>query len=138
MRHLRNLLLPGALLMTVAGCANSQVAATGPGVRDTSVGRVLVDSAGMALYTYDKDSPNAPACTGLCAIAWPPAKSGRDARPSDGFSLVARPDGSRQWERNGHPLYAYIHDTRPGDVEGDGVGGVWHVARPRAGVGTTQ
>jgi predicted lipoprotein with Yx(FWY)xxD motif len=31
----------------------------------------LVDHQGMTLYTYDKDPPNVPTCTGGCADLWP-------------------------------------------------------------------
>jgi predicted lipoprotein with Yx(FWY)xxD motif len=32
------------------------------------------------------------------------------------------------WAYNGHPLYFWSKDTKPGDVTGDGVDG-FHVAR---------
>lgn len=28
------------------------------------------------------------------------------------------------------PLYYWVKDKKPGDVTGDGVNGVWHVAKP--------
>jgi len=130
MKRTRHLLISGALLVAAAGCSSPQIAATGPSVEVTSVGKVLVDARGMTLYTYDKDSQGKTACTGLCPIAWPPAKAGKSAQPSDGFTVIKRPDGSRQWAHNGSPLYAFIEDDRPGDVDGNGVDGVWHVARP--------
>jgi predicted lipoprotein with Yx(FWY)xxD motif len=34
-----------------------------------------------------------------------------------------------QWAYNGRPLYLWQKDKKPGDVTGDGVGGVWHVAK---------
>jgi predicted lipoprotein with Yx(FWY)xxD motif len=30
----------------------------------------------------------------------------------------------------GTPLYTYAGDADPGEVNGDGVGGVWHVVHP--------
>jgi predicted lipoprotein with Yx(FWY)xxD motif len=41
-----------------------------------------------------------------------------------------RPDGSMQITVSGKPLYRYAGDVQAGDVNGDGVGGVWHVAKP--------
>lgn len=38
-----------------------------------------------------------------------------------------RTDGTMQWAYEGKPLYLWTKDTKPGDVTGDGVGGVWHV-----------
>ncbi|MGH9149067.1 MAG: hypothetical protein ACRD0F_01860, partial [Acidimicrobiales bacterium] len=31
---------------------------------------------------------------------------------------------------NGKPLYRYAGDSAPGQVTGDGIGGLWHVAKP--------
>jgi predicted lipoprotein with Yx(FWY)xxD motif len=33
------------------------------------------------------------------------------------------------WAYEGWPLYLWVKDTKPGDVTGDGVGGVWHAAK---------
>ena len=30
---------------------------------------------------------------------------------------------------DGHPLYTFVEDKAPGDIKGDGKGGVWHVAK---------
>ena len=32
----------------------------------------------------------------------------------------------------GHPLYTYAGDTAPGQVKGNGLGGVWHALRVNA------
>lgn len=124
------LALAAVLLAAVAGCAAPRIGAAGPAVRATASGDVLADQRGMTLYTYDKDPTGGSACTGLCAVVWPPATAGKGAAPSDGFSLIARSDGTRQWADDGRPLYAYVGDGKPGDVTGNGVDGVWHVARP--------
>ena len=83
----------------------------------------------MTLYVYDKDSPGKSNCSGMCAFAWPPAEAAKEARAHDGFTLVERADGSRQWAYHGHSLYGYVEDSQPGDVSGDGAEGVWHAAR---------
>ena len=36
---------------------------------------------------------------------------------------------AKMWAYNGWPLYTFIKDAKPGDVTGDGVGGVWHVVK---------
>ena len=46
------------------------------------------------------------------------------------LSVIERPDGTYQLAYNGKPLYLWARDTKPGDVNGDGVGGVWTVAKP--------
>ncbi|HDR9764226.1 TPA: hypothetical protein QDC44_008515, partial [Burkholderia cepacia ATCC 25416] len=36
----------------------------------------------------------------------------------------------KQWAYRGRPLYRWKQDRKPGDAGGDGIGGMWHVARP--------
>jgi predicted lipoprotein with Yx(FWY)xxD motif len=43
---------------------------------------------------------------------------------------VTRDDGSKQWAYKGKPLYTWVKDAKPGDVTGDGVNSVWHIAQP--------
>ncbi len=83
---------------------------------------------GMTLYTFDKDSAGTSACYDDCAVNWPPylVEAGASA---DGLTAIARADGTQQWAKDGAPLYFWIGDTAPGDMTGDGVGGVWHVAK---------
>jgi len=45
------------------------------------------------------------------------------------LDAIERKDGSKQWAKDGKPLYFWVGDTEPGETNGDGVGGVWHVAR---------
>jgi predicted lipoprotein with Yx(FWY)xxD motif len=44
--------------------------------------------------------------------------------------MLTRGDGSNQWAYKDKPLYRFAKDQKPGDLTGDGVGGVWHVAKP--------
>ena len=93
-------------------------------------GGTLVDSAGMTLYTFDKDAAGSgkSSCNGPCAVNWPPLKAAAADRASGDWSVVVRDDGSRQWAYKGRPLYLWIKDQKPGDKTGDGVNKVWHVA----------
>ncbi len=68
-------------------------------------------------------------CNGPCATNWPPLMAPADAKPSGGWSVVTRDDGSKQWAYKSHPLYTWVKDTKPGDTTGDAVGNVWHTAR---------
>lgn len=106
-----------------ATAANAQ-----PPPRVDAQGR-LTDSNGMVLYTYDPDPDNGSRCSGPCAAAWPPYLAGPRARPHGGFAVVGRADHSMQWSYHGHPLYLYAGDSRPGVATGDGVNGIWHIAR---------
>jgi predicted lipoprotein with Yx(FWY)xxD motif len=123
--------ISGLILLGLASCATPSLQSANLGkTRPTKLGMVLVDSDGDTLYTYDSDSRGESKCTGTCAIVWPPVEAGSEARPTDGFSIITRPNGSRQWACKGKPLYGYIFDSGPGSVSGDGEDGVWHVARP--------
>jgi predicted lipoprotein with Yx(FWY)xxD motif len=125
------ILVPALALLLAACAAGTSVAPAELGqTQDTRAGEVLTGPDGMTLYTYDKDSEGTSNCTGVCAVAWPPLYAAADAAPHDGFTPIARPDGSRQWAYRGDPLYFYVGDSKPGDVRGDGVDDLWHVARP--------
>lgn len=96
---------------------------------DSAKGEILTDAKGMALYTFDKDAQGVSNCYGDCAVKWPPVTAAADAKADGDFSLVTRKDGSQQWAFKGMPLYLWQGDKKPGDVSGDGVGGVWHLAK---------
>jgi predicted lipoprotein with Yx(FWY)xxD motif len=98
------------------------------------LGLVLADSEGHVLYAFSKDTPEASACEGACAKAWPPLLVEKgEPEPSNGASAarlgtIDRGDGSRQVTYAGHPLYTYTGDKSPGQARGDDVsafGGTW-------------
>ena len=90
---------------------------------------VLVDSTGMTLYTFDKDTANSgkSACNGPCATLWPPAAPVGDA--SGDYSVITRDDGSKQLAYKGKPVYLFSKDQKPGDKLGDNVKEIWHVIK---------
>lgn len=90
----------------------------------------LVDANQMTLYTFDKDAEGQSNCHDDCAAKWPPLTAAADAPLADGYSLITRQDGLRQVAYKGQPLYLWIKDHAPGDMTGDGVKSVWHIARP--------
>lgn len=96
----------------------------------TSKGTVLVDAKGMTLYVFDKDPAGKSACSGACATNWPPLMASASAKAEGEYTVITRDDGSKQWAYAGKPLYTWVKDSKPGDVTGDGVGGVWHLAKP--------
>ena len=116
--------IPAALAFSLAAAA--AFAADAPA---TVSDGVYVGANGMTLYTFDKDTPGISACTGSCAERWPPAAATAADQPAGDLTIIKRPDGSLQWADSGKPLYLYQDDHKPGDVAGDGKGGVWHVVK---------
>jgi predicted lipoprotein with Yx(FWY)xxD motif len=92
-------------------------------------GGVLVNSAGMTLYTFDKDvaGNGKSACNGPCAAIWPALKATDAAMAAGDWSIVVRDDGSKQWAYRGKPLYLWVKDQKPGDKTGDGYLNIWHI-----------
>lgn len=124
------LLTPSALaLALVAGTALAQMPAPAT-TGQTNKGEALVDARRMTLYTFDRDAQAKSNCNGQCATNWPPLAVPAGAQASGDWTVVTRDDGSKQWAYKGKPLYAWINDKQPGDTTGDGVQGVWHIAKP--------
>jgi predicted lipoprotein with Yx(FWY)xxD motif len=101
-------------------------------VTDPKLGAFLVDSKGMTLYVYGKDTASASNCTGQCLANWPALIANGTVTAGSGvtgkLSSFTRSDGTMQVAYNDMPLYYFIADKKPGDVVGQGKGGVWFVA----------
>jgi len=91
----------------------------------SGVGRVLVSSAGMAMYTNDADTGGKVVCTtgSGCTSFWKPVMvSG--AKPTGmgnvgKLGTIKRPEGTTQLTVNGKPVYTFVSDS-PGKVTGNG------------------
>jgi len=84
----------------------------------------------MSLYTYDRDPVGQSTCYGACAETWIPAVLDDGVKLGRNYSLIRREDGSYQAAFRGKPLYLYSGDRKVGDINGDGIDGVWRLARP--------
>lgn len=99
-------------------------------------GELLVGPEGMTLYMFDSDAAGAgeSACYDSCASAWPPLTVEGDPRVGADVTAevttLERDNGSSQVAAGGWPLYYYANDDAPGDVTGQGSGGVWWVLAP--------
>ncbi len=135
--------------LVVAGCGGGSDQATAAssssntaggsstiGVSDVgSLGKVLVDSQGRTAYLFEKDTGPKSTCSGACAVEWPPVTT--NGKPSAGTGVTAsmlgttkRSDGTTQVTYNGHPLYLFQGDMKPGDATGENVsafGAEWYV-----------
>jgi predicted lipoprotein with Yx(FWY)xxD motif len=122
---------PATTPATTAPTAAATSPATAPAgnvtvaVANTKLGKVLVNSAGMTLYVYDKDPGDGTSkCTGQCLGVWPPAMVtgtptyGPGTPPASDFTVSA----SKQLVVNGKPLYTFASDKAPGDTTGQDIG----------------
>ncbi len=93
----------------------------------------LTDGEGKALYLFTKDSVDLNSCQDQCLANWPVLYSdnvllANGLNRSD-FGSFTRSDGSKQLTYKGWPLYTFAKDTKAGDVNGEGVGGVWFLIK---------
>jgi predicted lipoprotein with Yx(FWY)xxD motif len=110
------------------------------------LGKILVDSTGHTLYLFQKDSGTKSECTGACASAWPPLRA--SGKPVVGAGLnasdvgtTARSDGKPQVTYNGHPVYLFQGDQKPGDTNGQGssaFGAPWYALSSSGSAVTTS
>jgi predicted lipoprotein with Yx(FWY)xxD motif len=93
---------------------------------------VITNSKGFTLYAFAPDTTTKSNCNGSCTKFWPPLKgpvtAGSGVKGKIG--TIKRSDGSTQATYNGHPLYTYVGDTKPGQDSGNNInlsGGFWKV-----------
>jgi predicted lipoprotein with Yx(FWY)xxD motif len=110
-------------------CAAAALFTTGASAQAKMVNGMLVNTSGMTLYTFDKDTAGKSACVGACAALWPPAMAMADAKSAGDYSMVTRDDGAKQWAYQGKPLYTYSMDKKAGDATGDNFKEIWHVVK---------
>ncbi|MGI9279409.1 MAG: hypothetical protein ACR2PX_07240 [Endozoicomonas sp.] len=124
---------PRLIMMVLATVLSSASVWASDISTSTAMGDVYVDNSGMTLYTFSKDSNGKSVCENDCADRWPPFMA--DGINSEyftdtpGFSKIVRSDDSKQWAKDGMPLYTWFKDKQKGDITGAGVGGVWPLAR---------
>ncbi len=98
-------------------------------------GKILVGANGRTLYDFVADKTMASTCYGACASLWPPLtvsgapKAGAGVRASL-LGTTKRTDGGTEVTYNGHPLYYYAGDSKPGATTGQDInqfGALWYV-----------
>lgn len=109
------------------------------------LGSYFTDKDGNALYYFANDPGGISTCTGGCLAVWPPFFAGENFTAAllptglnfSDFGVVTSTAGEKQTTYKGWPLYYYAPlvggvNTReaPGEVKGEGVGGVWFVGKP--------
>lgn len=114
----------------------------------TVLGTLMMTGAGwfaFPVYSYSKDGSSSSACTGACAIAWPPLLSTGTPSLMSGLSAskvskLTRTDGTTQLVYEGKPLYLYSLEgikilptgfTATGNGSGKTMaGGTFHLVTP--------
>src|SRR5690348_3816282 len=107
-------------------------------VKDTKLGKILVDEDGHVVYLFEADKSTQSTCSGSCAAVWPPVVTGGAPVAASGAKMsklgtTSRSDGKTQVTYAGHPLYYYSADTQPGQTKGEGskeFGAEWYVVGP--------
>jgi predicted lipoprotein with Yx(FWY)xxD motif len=103
-----------------------------------SLGPIIVNSKGRTLYLFAKDRNGKSACSGQCAVFWPPLITSGKPGVTGGASAsligtTRRADGRLQVTYDHHPLYTFVKDTRTGQTNGEGVnafGAAWDAMSP--------
>lgn len=107
----------------------------------TEFGEVLVDQKNQSMYFFAADVSGESFCSGGCAEKWPAVLAemyqleiSSDLELQD-FGTISREDGKKQLTFKGWPLYYFsplsdgVLET-PGLTQGDGAGGLFHIAKP--------
>lgn len=109
-----------------------------------TLGSYLSDKDGKSLYFFSTDANGQASCTGGCEAVWPPFyvdnltadKLAAGLTFSD-FATITTTSGKKQLTYKGWPLYYYAPNVNgtntletAGQTTGDGVGGVWFIAKP--------
>lgn len=143
-------LTPAALLVLVAAVVALFVATSGGStkaaqsaasgasaisVKQTALGPTLVDGSGRTLYLFEGDRPNVSTLSAAGRGVWPPVTSATNPQASNGAAAasIGTIAGTRQVTYNGHPLYYFVGDQRPGQTAGQGLnefGALWYVLSP--------
>jgi predicted lipoprotein with Yx(FWY)xxD motif len=125
-------LLIALAVATLAACSTYEGMMGTAAVPTKTMDGVLTNSAGMTLYTFDKDATGSgkSVCNGPCAANWPPLMAAADSKASGDYTIITRDHGGKQWAYKGKPLYLWVKDAKPGDKTGDGFVNAWRVARP--------
>jgi predicted lipoprotein with Yx(FWY)xxD motif len=129
---------PSKTTITASKTATAPTKTATVRVANSRLGQILVDSSGRTLYLFKADVGTKSKCFGACATAWPPLRTGHKPAVRSGaraalVGTTKRSDGARQVTYNGHPLYLFINDHKPGDVTGQGVtafGAAWFAVSP--------
>lgn len=120
MRRLTGILAALGLAALLAAPAVAQP----PGVAEKAGAWIAPD--GKPLYTFVKDMAGASACIDRCAVSWPPLLAAPGSAEDREWTIITRPEGTRQWAYKGKPVYTYARDAA--GEPASGVSASWPLA----------
>jgi predicted lipoprotein with Yx(FWY)xxD motif len=89
---------------------------------DPKFGQILVDADGKTVYLFAVETGTTSSCTGGCASVWPAVTAAGTPEAGDGVDTAklgtAQGQVAGQVTYNGHLLYTFSGDSKPGDVNG--------------------
>ena len=134
-----------AVLAGVAGAATSTQAARTQRIqlRNTSIGKVLVDASGFTVFRFSKDTGKKNTCvtTSECSTTWPALTTSGQPTAGPGvkaslLSTIRLSNGTRQVTYAGHPLYRYSLASERAETGYAGIrqfGGTWFAVSASGG-----
>lgn len=80
-------------------------------------GWTFTNDHGIPFYIYDKDEKSKSNCDDKCTgLTWLPVWARSRSEPQGEWSIIVRPDASKQWAWKGIPIYSYNGDDDAADV----------------------
>jgi predicted lipoprotein with Yx(FWY)xxD motif len=102
-------------------------------LQNVKLGKIIVNTAGKTVYMYVPDgSSQTSKVPNALRATWPRVLSAGNLTVGPGLdkSKIAQykqPNGKEQVSYSGHLLYTFKGDKKPGQANGQGLGGVWYV-----------
>lgn len=125
-------------VLTLASSA-SVVPTTLKVAQNASWGPTLTLKNGDTVYAFAKDTKNKSNCTGQCTVDWPPVLLSAGQKTPDGIGVkdlgvIMRANGTHQVTYEGIPLYRFVGDKAPGQINGNitAFGGLWRSVNPNS------
>jgi predicted lipoprotein with Yx(FWY)xxD motif len=117
----------GAPVGNAAGSGQGGTNSSTVSVQTVNGASVLVNQAGVALYSNDQDKTGKLQCVSSdCTAIWTPLTVPAGGQPTAAsgvtgkLATVQRPDGTSQVTLDGKPLYTFSFDHGSGKVTGNG------------------
>lgn len=126
----------GIVIRTSGGSAKTSKPVVSPAstisLRQTALGKTLVDANGRTLYLFEGDKQDKSTLSAAGQAVWPPFTSSTTPRALGGASAgdIGTISGTGQITYAGHPLYYYVGDHASGQATGQGLnefGALWYV-----------